>query len=85
MDKAYELKALGQMIADEAKKNGLEIAEEAVELLAKASYLGFQKWAKESAVLSDNKIDDVAANFYSHLDGFVLPQIEKIDLDGDGD
>ena len=84
MQKPYEIKALGQAIVDEAKKDGLELAEEALEKLGKAVYNGTKKWAKESADLSENKFDDFAAPFYDHLDGVVNPQIDKIDLDGDG-
>lgn len=84
MEKAYDLKALGQMIKDEAAKEGLTIAEEAVEKLAKAAYVATKAWATESAVLSPTKIDDFIAPFYGQLDVVVLPQIEKIDLDGNG-
>jgi hypothetical protein len=85
MEKAYELKALGEMIIAEAKKEGLTIAEEALEKLGKAVYFGSKEWAKESAKLSETKIDDFIAPFYDKIDEFVTPQIEKIDLDGDGD
>lgn len=84
MEKAYDIKALGQLVAEEAKKDGLTIAEDAIEKLAKASYLGMKAWAKESAVLSENKFDDFAAAFYDQADGFVVPQIERLDLNGDG-
>lgn len=85
MEKAYSLKDLGQMIKDQAAKEGLTIAEEALEKLGKAVYLGSKEWAKESAKVSETKIDDFIAPFYDQIDGFVMPQIEKIDLDGDGD
>lgn len=85
MEKAYDLKALGQYIAAEAKKEGLTLSEEALEKLGKAGYVGVKQWAKDSAVLSDNKVDDWVAPFYDNMDGFVNPQIEKLDLDGDGD
>lgn len=81
MEKAYGLKDLGQMIKDQAAKEGLTIAEEALEKLGKAVYLGTKEWAK----LSESKIDDFIAPFYDQIDTFVIPQIEKIDLDGDGD
>ena len=84
MEKAYDLKELGQMIKEEAAKDGLTIAEEALEKLGKAVYLGTKRWGKESAVLSETKIDDFAAPFYDQIDQFVIPQIDKIDLDGDG-
>lgn len=84
MEKAYDLKALGEKIVSEAKKEGLSLAEESVEVLAKAAYNAVKSWAKESAVLSENKIDDFVAPFYDQIDPLVLPQIEKIDLDGNG-
>ncbi len=84
MEKAYDLKALGQKIKEEAQKEGLTITEEALEKLGKAVYLGSKSWAKESAVLSSTKIDDFIAPFYDQADAFVVPQIEKLDLDKDG-
>lgn len=84
MEKAYDIKALGQIIIEEAKKDGLTIAEEACEKLAKACYMGTKRWGKESAALSESKVDDFLAPFYDQADPIVLPQIEKIDLDGDG-
>lgn len=85
MTKAYDLKELGKIIVAEAKKNGLTLAEEAAEKIAVSAYNGMKSWAKESAVLSKNKIDDFVAPFYDQADKFVIPQIEKLDLDGDGD
>lgn len=85
MEKPYELKALGEKIVAKAKENGLALAEDAVETLAKAAYLATKDWIVESAVLSENKIDDIVSPFLNYVDGIVLPQIEKIDLDGDGD
>lgn len=81
---AYSLKLLGEKIVAEAKKKGLTLAEEAVETLAAAVYLGLKDWAVESAAASANKVDDFIAPFYSQIDAFVLPQIEKLDLDGSG-
>jgi hypothetical protein len=85
MEKAYDLKALAEFIIEESKKDGLTICEEAVESFGKAIYVGFRRWAADSALVSETKIDDYMAPFYTQLDQFVLPQIEKIDLDGDGD
>ncbi len=84
MERAYDIKALGQKIISKAKADGLTIAEEAAEKLAKAAYLGVKEWAQESAVLSETKIDDAVAPFYGFLDPIVVPLIEKLDLDGDG-
>lgn len=84
MNKAYDVKELGEMIAAEAKKDGLVLTEQAVEALGKAAYMGTKKWAKESASLSETPYDDFIAPFYDKIDAFVIPQIEKLDLDGDG-
>ena len=81
---AYSLKLLGQKVIEKAKAKGLPLAEEAAEQIASAAYLGVKEWAQESAVASENKIDDFIAPFYNQIDGFVLPAIEKIDLDGSG-
>jgi hypothetical protein len=83
-DQAYSLKILGEKIVAKAKEKGLTLAEEAVETLAASVYLGMKDWAVESAVASENKIDDFIAPFYSQIDNFVLPQIQKLDLDGSG-
>jgi hypothetical protein len=85
MERAYDLKSLGEMIVAEAKIDGLSVAEESLEKLGKAVYVGLKKWARESAALSETKVDDFLAPFYDQLDPFVNEQIEKIDLDGDGD
>ncbi len=84
MEKAYDLKALGEKIVEKAKADGLAIAEEALEKLAKAAYFGVKEWAKESAALSPTQIDDFAAKFYDLADPFVVEQIQKIDLDKSG-
>jgi hypothetical protein len=75
MEKAYDLKALGLKLKDA----GLPIALEAAEAAAGKVYLAVKEWAVESAALSENKVDDVIAPFYGHLDSFVLPAIDKID------
>lgn len=82
--KPYDLKELGAKITAEAKKDGLHLAEEAAEKLAKAVYIGTKAWLIESAELSENKVDDFVAPFYNYADQYVLPQIEKLDLDHDG-
>lgn len=84
MKKAYDLKELGQIIKEEAAKQGLTLAEEAVETLGKSAWTGAKRWVNESAALTPNKIDDVVAPFLSTVDGLVNQSIEKTDLDGDG-
>lgn len=84
MTKAYDIKALGQKIIEKAKARGLTLAEETAEALAIALYEAHKEWFQESAALSTNKFDDVLALYVDSLDPIVLPQIEKIDLDGNG-
>jgi hypothetical protein len=83
--KAYDIKALGQAIKDEAAKQGLTLAEKAVETLGKAAWEGTKQWAADSALASENKIDDLVVPFLSTMDKLVEESIEKVDLDGDGD
>ena len=71
MTEAYQLKDLG----DKLRARGLDLAEEAVGIL----YVELKAWLKESAVKSENKIDDLVAGFLDQLDPIVLPQIDKID------
>lgn len=84
MEKPYDLKALGKKIIEEAGKEGLPLAEEAAEKLAKSAYFAIKSWSKESAALSPNKADDFVVQFSDFLDPYVLPAIEKLDLDKDG-
>lgn len=71
METAYDLKNLGERL----KAKGLIEVED----LAGAIYDEVKAWIKESAALSENKLDDVAAPFIDQLDGLVKPQIDKID------
>lgn len=82
--KAYDLKVLAQHIKTEAAKRGLTLAEEALEELAASVYFASKTWMKESAPISKTKLDDLVVPYLDSLDSFVLPQIKKIDLDGDG-
>lgn len=80
MEKAYDIKALGQKLKDA----GLPLAEEQLEAQAGQAYVAIKQWLVESAALSENKIDDIVAGFYAQLDPIVLPLIASIDLDKDG-
>jgi hypothetical protein len=84
MEKPYELKALGQKIIAKAKADGLELAEEAAEKLAKAAFHGTQEWLDESAAMTGTPLDDLAVKALDMAAGRIEAQIEKIDLDGDG-
>jgi hypothetical protein len=83
--KAYDIKALGEAIRAKAEEQGLTLAEEAVETLGKAAWEGTKQWAADSALASENKIDDLVVPFLSTMDKLVEESIEKVDLDGDGD
>lgn len=85
MEKPYDIKDLGKKIVEEAKAHGLTLAEETAEELGKSVYSGLKAWLKESSDLTPNPLDNVVYGFIGHLDSVVLPQIEKLDLDGDGD
>ncbi len=74
MLKAYDLKDL----AEKLKAAGIPIALDAAESAAGNVYVALKAWIKESAALSESKIDDVIAPFIDQLDAFVLPQIDKI-------
>lgn len=84
MTQPYNVKDLGLIIREKAAAKGLILAEEAVESLAVAAYEGLKEWFNQSAQLSPNPVDNFIAPAIGYLDGYVLPQIEKIDIDGDG-
>lgn len=71
MQKAYDLKDL----AEKMKAAGLP----EVEQMAEKAYGAVKVWLKESAVLSEGKIDDVVMPFVDQLDAIVQPQLDKID------
>lgn len=80
MEKAYDVKALGLKLKDA----GLPLAEEALEIGAIKAYVALKEWIKESAALSENKVDDLAAPFIDQLDQVFVPLIQKLDLNKDG-
>lgn len=72
MQKAYDLKVLGQKLA----AKGLPMLEESAELV----YEAFKEWVLESAPISDTKLDDVGAPIlFPVLDKIAKPAIDKID------
>lgn len=80
--KSYDVKALGKAIAEDAKKSVLPLAEELVKALALSIYLSSKSWIKESALISKTPIDNMVVSFIDHLDAIVLPQIDKVNIDG---
>lgn len=71
MDKAYDLKDL----AAKLKGRGLDVAEEGARVVVEE----LDKWLIESAALSENKIDDVAALGIPQLEKLALAYVDKID------
>jgi len=71
VDKAYDLKGL----TDKMKERGLDLAEDAALIV----YESLQSWLIESAMLSENKYDDLLAVLLPSIDGYVKEQIDKID------
>lgn len=71
MEKAYDIKALGEQL----KAQGLDMAEDA----AGKVYVALKTWLTESAKLSKNPFDDMVAAFLPQVDAVVMPQIDKID------
>jgi len=70
--KAYDLKLLGEKCKDQ----GLELAEEAVEQLAKATFA----WLKESAEISVTPYDNMGfAVALPELEKLAFKAIDKID------
>lgn len=77
MEKAYDLKILGERL----KAKGLVVAEDAAEEIYKET----KDWIEESARLSKTPYDDMALIVFPQLDNLVLPQIDKIDGQVDGE
>lgn len=74
MEKAYDLKGL----LEELKGNGLEIAEESAKVVVVAVF----EWLEKSAVLSENKYDDLASVLYPQLKAYALEKAEEINKAG---
>lgn len=71
MEKAYDLKALGEHL----KAKGLVQAEDTVQEIVKETFA----WLKESAAISVNPFDDMAATLYPMIETKIEEQVDKID------
>lgn len=71
MEKAYDLKALGEKL----KAKGLVVAEDAAEQV----YEEVKAWFEESAKLSETPYDDMALIVLPQIDILVKKQLDKID------
>ena len=70
-EKAYDIKDLGEKL----KAKGLDIAEDA-SVLVLGSVID---WLQESAVKSENKVDDIVAPLLGAIKPYILDQIDRID------
>lgn len=70
MEKAYDLKLLGE----ELKKEGLEIAEESLKIVVNAMF----NFLEKSAELSETPYDNMAAMLYPQIKKLILEEVEKI-------
>ena len=70
-EKAYDIKDLGEKL----KAKGLDIAEDA-SVLVLGSVID---WLQESAVKSENKVDDIVAPLLGAVKPYILDQIDRLD------
>jgi len=71
MEKAYDLKALGEIL----KSKGLDLAEDAVKIIAESTF----DWVEESAKLSETPYDDMGLVVLPQLKKLAFESIDKID------
>lgn len=71
MDKAYDIKVLGEKL----KAKGLDMAEESVKILAESVF----EWVEESASISPNIYDDLIKLAMPQIKEVVFKAVDKID------
>lgn len=71
MEKAYDTKAL----VEKLKAKGMDVAEDAA-ILAVTEVMA---WFKESALLSENKYDDLVLGVLPLIETEILKLVDKID------
>jgi hypothetical protein len=71
MEKAYDLKDLGQRMV----KLGLPVAEDTAEKMVHELFA----WLEESAKVSHTTVDDLVAILYPQIKGLIMKQVDKID------
>ena len=71
MTKAYDVAELMKRL----QAKGLDVAEEAAKVLVEETIT----WVQDSAVISENKIDDLVAPLMGSVKPYIMAQIDKID------
>lgn len=71
MEKAYDVKAL----AAQLKAKGMDVAEDAAKVAVEATL----DWLAESAVLSENKFDDLLVAIVPVVKPHVMQMLDSID------
>lgn len=64
-----------KLLVEKLKAQGLPVVED----MAEKAYGAVKEWVRESAVISENKYDDLGIPFLNYVDQIVMPQIDKID------
>ena len=71
MEKAYDIKALVEIL----KGKGLDVAEEAAKIAVESTL----EWLEKSAVVSSNPYDNLLLPFYPIVKAKALEQVDRID------
>ena len=77
MEKAYDLKVLGEKI----KAKGLDLAEDALEIVVEELF----QWVEESAKASKSPYDDMGLVVLPQLKKLALEQVDKVDGEKDSE
>ncbi len=75
MEKAYDLKELGKILKDK----GLDLAEDALKIVAESTF----DWVEESAKISPTPYDDMGLVVLPQLKKLAFEKIDKIDGEED--
>ncbi len=71
MDKAFDLKDLGEKLKD----RGLDLAEDAAKIVVEEVIA----WTKASVALTENKYDDMLLAAFPLIEGAINEALDKID------
>ena len=74
-----EKKSVGELIVEELKKEGMDVAEEAAVLAVKALF----KVAPKAAAMTENKYDDLLVPVIAVLEPKIMEMLDGIDGEDD--